>query len=54
MNQPIEQEYLPIRYKDLSPALKTLVVLAWIFFGIYALAIIIGLVSGVVTGGPLP
>lgn len=36
-----------ITYKDLSPALKTLVVFGWIIFGIYAISFWAGFFSAI-------
>ena len=38
-----------IRYKDLSPALKTLVVMGWIAIGFYAFFFLLGFIIGVVS-----
>jgi len=35
-----------IRYKDLSPSLRTLVVLGWIMVGIFGLTFLMGLLIG--------
>jgi len=39
-----------IKYKDLSPALKTLVVMGWIAVGSYLFLFLLGFIIGVISG----
>lgn len=37
-----------IGFKDLTPALRTLVILCWIMIGFYGITFIIGIIVGIV------
>lgn len=47
LSHPMEHRHT-VTYSDLSTSLKVFVVLGWIVFGLYALAILIGFIAGFV------
>lgn len=49
LSHPLEHRHT-VTYGDLSTSLKVFVVLGWIVFGLYALAILIGFITGFMLG----